>query len=267
MKNTDKHLVAFFVITFTWSWLINGLRILAGNGLFYIPPFLSMIMGYVALFGPSVAAFYLTARIAGKAGVKQLWQRGWKFNFQKKWLVPAIFLVPVAALITLLIINLTNHTIAWEAALPSVMIVPIGLLIWLLNAYPEEYGWRGFALDRLQSRFNPLMASILLGIIWGVWHLPLHFIEGTTQFYIPVVEFILQTIVLSVLYTWLHNGSGGSIFIAALFHTTGNLAGATIPYWTTGFGRWVSFIILLIPAILIVIFRFARQSRPVIREN
>jgi hypothetical protein len=81
----------------------------------------------------------------------------------------------------------------------------------------------------------------------------LHFIPTTTQFVIPIWQYLLQTVVLSVLYTWLHKGTGGSVFIASLFHAFSNIAGAAIPYWTTNAGRWVSFGLLLIAAVIITV--------------
>jgi membrane protease YdiL (CAAX protease family) len=141
------------------------------------------------------------------------------------------------------------------------MIVPIGLLIWLLGAYPEEYGWRGFALPRFLEKYSPLTASLILGAIWGIWHLPLRFIPTTTLYVIPFWQYFLQTIVLSILYTWLHKGTKGSVFIASLFHAFGNITGSAIPYWTTSAGRWVSFGILLIVAVLVVLFSSHFRNR------
>jgi membrane protease YdiL (CAAX protease family) len=126
-------------------------------------------------------------------------------------------------------------------------------LIWLLGAYPEEYGWRGYALPRLLKINSPLVASLVLGILWGIWHLPLHFIPTTTQYVIPIWQYLLQTIVLSILYTWLHKGTRGSVFIASMFHAFSNIAGAAIPYWTTEAGRWISFGLMLVTAVIIVV--------------
>jgi membrane protease YdiL (CAAX protease family) len=162
--------------------------------------------------------------------------------------------MPVMGLLTFIIIRAFDQPIDWSNSLPPAMIVPIGLLIWLLGALPEEYGWRGYALPRLQRTFNPLIAGIILGVIWGLWHLPLHFIETTTQFAIPVWEYLAQTIVLSIIYTWLFKGTV-SVFVAILFHTFGNLTGAIFPYWTSSVGRWISFILLIITAVIIVVVK------------
>ena len=97
----------------------------------------------------------------------------------------------------------------------------------------EELGWRGFALPRLQQHRNALDASILLGLIWGLWHLPLYFVLGTGQSELlragtsPVFAiggFIGWTIGLSVLFTWLFNQTGGSLIVVILFHASVNLA-------------------------------------------
>ena len=124
--------------------------------------------------------------------------------------------------------------IEWEYGQPWQAWVPLFFYVLLLNALPEEYGWRGFALDRLQKKSSALSASLILGLIWALWHLPLFFIEGTTQAAIPMVQYMLQTVVLSIFYTWLYNNTGGSVLIAApglpcsltttprLFHASAN---------------------------------------------
>lgn len=263
MKTRRKELAYFFLIAFIWMWLISLPRVLAAYGVLQLPELVSMLMGYLAVFGPAVSAFILTRRAEGKAGAKALWKRGWSFDFRKKWLLPALLLIPASAALTLLILNLLKVPVAWEYSLPPAMIVPIGLLIWLLGAYPEEYGWRGYALPRLLKNQHPLTASLILGAVWGLWHLPLHFIPSTTQYVIPIWQYLLLTLVLSIFYTWLYLGTGGNLFIASLFHFSGNMAGALIPYWTSNSGRWTSFLILLIPALLIAWRWIRRGVRPV----
>ena len=97
----------------------------------------------------------------------------------------------------------------------------------------EELGWRGFALPRLQQHRNALDASIFLGLIWGLWHLPLYFVPGTGQSEMlgtgtspafAIGGFLGWTIGLSVLFTWLFNQTGGSLIVVIRFHTAVNLA-------------------------------------------
>ncbi|MFN2212296.1 MAG: CPBP family intramembrane glutamic endopeptidase [Anaerolineales bacterium] len=140
--------------------------------------------------------------------------------------------------------------------------LPTFIVIYLLNALPEEYGWRGYALGPMLTRFNALTASLILGLIWGSWHLPLHFIEGTVQYGIPVYQFFLQQLLLAIFYTWLFKNTFGNVFVTILFHAIGNLTGATIPYWTTDQGRWINFgFLLIISLVILLIFRAKNLSR------
>ncbi|EPX81056.1 Abortive infection protein [Litoreibacter arenae DSM 19593] len=82
----------------------------------------------------------------------------------------------------------------------------------------EEFGWRGLALPLLQRKMAPIWAGLLLGIIWGAWHLPAFFLSGTPQSAWGISPFIIGSIAVSVILTPLFNASGGSILLAALFH-------------------------------------------------
>ena len=81
---------------------------------------------------------------------------------------------------------LLGEATPWAYGLPAALAIPVMLLVFFLNALPEESSWRAYALDRLQQRWSALGSSLILGLIWSIWHLPLHFIAGTTQQAIPV---------------------------------------------------------------------------------
>ena len=247
-------LVRFFAITFGFSWLLWLLPAIRSTGAIELPEPVALL-GFLAPFGPGVAAFWLVKRETGSSGMRKLWARGWRSNFDRKWLVPALGLGPTIAIATLGIVVASGETVDWDAAVPPLMIAPVFALIYLTNALPEEYGWRGYALDPLQRRFSALGASLVLGLIWGLWHLPLAFIEGSTQYTIPFPEFVLQTMVLAVVYTWLHNNTGGSVLIAALFHASANISAAVVPTWTTRFGRWANFA-LLCGVVSMIVWRY-----------
>ena len=253
-KSEEQDLVLFFILTFLWSWIFWLPKVLETAGMMTLSGPINFLVGTIAVFGPAVAAFSLSYRREGFAGIRQLWKRGWDFRFNRIWLLPALFLMPLIGVVTALVVSLLGYSIEWQYGLPPIMIVPVFLLLFLTNALPEEYGWRGFALDRLQQRRSALTASLILGFIWGVWHLPLFFISGSVQHdaAIPIWQYILQTIILAVLYTWLHNNTGRSVLVALLFHTTGNLTSALIPTYTTSQGRWIGFAIQLLVAVIVV---------------
>ncbi|QRN83467.1 CPBP family intramembrane metalloprotease [Chloroflexota bacterium] len=253
MVKGSRKLLSFFLMAFAWMWGLNLPRVLAEFGAIEIPGWLSTTLGYLAAFAPSIMAFILVRRENGREGVKALWKSGWKSNGPKVWLFVAIFLMPIFGLLTLAIMMFFKIEMPWEYGLSPAMIVPIGLLIWLVGAVPEEYGWRGYALPKLLEKYSPLVASLLLGVIWGVWHLPLHLISTTTQYAIPIWQYILQIILLTFMFTFLHLKSKGSVLIAGLFHAFGNITGAVLPYWVLNSGRWISFSLMAAFVVFVVI--------------
>jgi uncharacterized protein len=100
----------------------------------------------------------------------------------------------------------------------------------------EEFGWRGYALPSLQAGNDWRMASLGLGLVWGVWHLPLFFIAGTSQAHIPVALFLLSVVAMSVLFAWLVNWCTGSVVVALLLHTAINFWPSIIPVLPTSQG-------------------------------
>jgi membrane protease YdiL (CAAX protease family) len=253
---TDKHrsLVLYFVLAFAITWLLDVPRLLSDNNLAEVPGFLLFLQNNFALFGPFLAAFILTYQTGKWEGVKTFWKRGWKIKTDKKWILYIFLIHSGINALTILIMQLIGHPVQWEySQIPLPLVVPIFLAIYLLNALPEEYGWRGYALDRLQTRWNALTASLILGLIHGVWHLPLHFMIGTTQEVIPIYEFILITVVGAVIYTWIYNSTNGNLFLMIFFHALGNTFGGLVPYWVSSEGRWVGFGVQLVFAIIIVL--------------
>lgn len=248
----------FFIIAFAISWLIWLPRVLSDNNLAEIPKSLLSLNSF-AVLGPAIAAFWLTYKTGGTERVKTFWKRGWNFNFDKKWLA-VVFLIPVITSgLTILVINILGGKIPWDLApLPLILAAPIFIVIFLTQALPEEYGWRGFALDRLQSRWNALTASLVLGFLWGLWHLPLHFMIGTTQEVIPVVEFILKQMVGAIFFTWIYNNTKRNVFLAILMHAVWNVFGGLFPYWVTSQGRWANFGVELTLALVIVVYYGAK---------
>lgn len=264
---SNRQVVLFFVITFAFSWILWLPQVLKFNFFPELPDIVGL-PGMFAPFGPAVAAFWLTWKQDGKEGTKALWQRAWRMNFKKGWLLPTLLFGPITALLTVVILLFVNGSFSWEYGIPAAMIIPILLLIYFTNALPEEFGWRGYVLDPIQKQSNALGASLILGLIWSLWHLPLFFIEGTTQSAIPMYQYFLQTIVLSILYTWLYNNTGGSILIAALFHAFSNTAAAAIPFWTTNLGRWIDFgILILVAGIVISIWGSKRFTKEQLAKN
>ncbi len=207
----------FFALTFVISWF----------------PWYAGIAPEVLAWGPSVAAFIIVAYIGGKRGLLDFlrpfgrWRVGFKF-----WGI-AIFGPAV-----LFLIGLGVYLLLGGEAPPFTMIrtelhlIPLYLVLVVLMPWNgpvgEEFGWRGFALPKLQTRYGPLIASLVIGIVWGVWHLPEFFaplgVLGALASSMGVVSFMLVytlgTIANSVYMTWLYNKTGASALVAGIvWHT------------------------------------------------
>jgi hypothetical protein len=258
-KKTNKNeIVMFFILSFVISWLLWLPKLLADNNIGSLPAFLTPISN-LATFGPFIAAFWLTYKASGRTGTKALWKRGWDFSFDKKWLWVILLIPLVTSGLTILAMDLFGSPIQWDQApLPLSFAVPIFFIIFLTQALPEEYGWRGFALDRLQLRWNALTASLILGFLWGLWHLPLHFMVGTTQEVIPIYQFVLKQMLGAIFFTWIYNNSNRNVFLAILMHAIWNVFGGLVPYWISNQGRWINFSIELALALFIVLIYGAK---------
>ncbi|MWV39074.1 type II CAAX endopeptidase family protein [Natrialba sp. INN-245] len=161
-----------------------------------------------------------------------------------RWYAVILLLVPVLNGLALLLGILAGDAVpgferAAEFAADPVSLLPYAVFMLIFGPLPEELGWRGYALDGLQARWNALWASLILGFVWAVWHVPMFFMIGTYQaelgvLTLPFWEFMVGATLVSVLYTWIYNNTGRSILGAVLFHFSGNFSGELIPHGPVG---------------------------------
>ena len=166
-----------------------------------------LVVVFVALspFGPTIAAFVMTAIHRGRAGVRALWKRFWNLDINWRWLVVIFAFWPGLRLITNLVGQATTGESAPLLTHPDEVWVFIPVLIvstFINGGMSEEFGWRGYALPRLQARYSAVTASIILGIIEGIWHYPLIIIGTWWQDSIVLLLywFILTAILLSLIH-------------------------------------------------------------------
>jgi membrane protease YdiL (CAAX protease family) len=229
-------LACYLVVTYavTWSaWLpLAAPRSLEGGGVTvgFAPRYL------LGLLGPMVGALVTTILAGGRSGVRDLAARMVRRRVGARWWAVA-FGLPLGI------------AIAWYAGLavagqslppPSVfgefnglpiMSVPaMWLALTLINGFGEETGWRGFLLPRLQAKRSPLKASLILAVLWGIWHVPAFWVTETYRL-MPVATipmFLLGLASGSVFLTWLYNGGGSSVLVVAVWHGTFNLFSGTV---------------------------------------
>jgi uncharacterized protein len=177
------------------------------------------------------------------------------FVFLVIWLAAYSFLyngVPVKSLIT-------NPSLLLSTFLPSVL---MGLLI---PSIAEEPGWRGFALPRLQASYGPILGTVILGTLHGIWHLPALFTPLLGPFTVQgFITFVLTAAAGTFIYTWLFNNTRGSVWMAMLLHASSNaasqLVSSLIPenVLLTGWMKtlesgWINVIVFTAVALLLVI--------------
>jgi uncharacterized protein len=198
-------LTSFFVLTFlvTWSAFLPWYAS-AGEG---IPWF---------TFGPFVAALVLSALIGGWGAVRGLLARIVHWRVGIGWYLVALGL-PVAIQLAAILANplFGSPVPAWENIPPASQIIPM-VLVFAVFSGPlgEEPGWRGFALPRLLSRHPALTASLVLGVFWAAWHLPLLLVDDLT------VYGTINAVLAAVVFTWLYQNTGGSVLLPILMHVS-----------------------------------------------
>jgi membrane protease YdiL (CAAX protease family) len=172
-----------------------------------------------ASWTPNIAAFIVLGLVLReKGGISRLLS-GWKkWRVGLKWYLVAFSPVVVA----LLAVGI-YRVLGGEYSPPDQPVagqLPLLVLFSVITgATGEELGWRGFLLPRLQTRFGPLVATLLTGAVWALWHLPLWFIPGSVwQESIPYWAFALAIGSSSFLYTWVVNNTGGSLVMASIIH-------------------------------------------------
>ncbi len=230
MNSYPRHqLRDFFILTFAFSWLVWLPGVLAGWGV--IGPIPSTPLILLGGLGPAFAAIVLTLRAEGGTGFTALMassfdpRKGWVF-----WIAAFVLLVIVhAAARQIYAIVSDNLPVSAQVDSAVTVIVFFVIVFFIGGGLDEEIGWRGYALDRLQVRFNALSASLILSAFWIVWHLPVFYMSGSHhQSLIPFWLFVISVFPLGILLTSVYNATG-SIFAAAVFHTTGNVALEVFP--------------------------------------
>jgi uncharacterized protein len=210
-------LTPFLLITFGMAWGILGLFILLPKPMVAL---FGEITGqhplfFLAVWTPAIAAFIVITYYSGVRGLWRYLSRLLIWRCSVAWYVFLIIGIP------LLFFSgsaLKGNLLAASFPFSSVQSLFGALVFTAVKGPIEEFGWRGLALPLLQRKFSPIWAGLILGLIWGFWHLPAFLLSGTPQSAWSFTPFFVGSIALSVIVTALFNASGGSILLPALFH-------------------------------------------------
>ena len=151
----------------------------------------------------------------------------------------------------------TSTTVAMlrDAGPLAVIIVPVMVLVTIVLAFGEEAGWRGYLLPLLQSRLSALSASLVVGVVWFLWHIPLLYLPGQQNGgeAFPIVLFGATVILSSVLYTWLYNNTRGSVLAVTLLHAGLNIWGPLVALHPAETGEVLSAYVLTVGWAIVVV--------------
>jgi uncharacterized protein len=241
-----KHpLIAFFVLAYLLTWWIYPL-------LRFSP-----LLGIPGLFGPAVAAIIMAAVTGGKSGVKQLLSRVVLWRVGVPWYVIALGLPTVLSLATACL----SYLLGVSESIQIGALTGIELVLFVL-VVGEELGWRGYALPLLLEKRSALTASLILGVLWGLWHLPTFLVPGTPQYGLPLPAFVLLTVEYSILMTWVYLHTKGSVLIATVFHGAINLSQGLFLGGIEGATRyWLLCIVYGVAALIVAVVLGLNASR------
>jgi uncharacterized protein len=261
-------LFAYFSIAYAFSWITLIPYILSSWG--WLPGNWTIAF-VIHTFGPAVAAISVVGTIEGKAGVNRLRQRVRQWRVGWPWYLFTV--VGIQALFLLGIVIQPGGLASFRGLAPVLLAsYPLTYVAVLFGGGPlgEEIGWRGFALPRMQPRYGPLKATLLLGVLWTGWHLA-DFVTpsqggGTgsslSTFLTNFSIFLLVVVALSIILTWIFNHTRGSILMAILAHASvDNPQAALVPtvfavgVTTVNLAGLIGFVV---PAILILVLTRGR---------
>jgi uncharacterized protein len=226
--------VTYFVLAFAFTWALWVPAALEARGLISPLPVPATFLG---AFGPLVAAVVVTALESGRAGLRSLLDRIVRWRVAPVWYGVAILgpiVLMLAAIALHVVLGGQSPSLGLLiGALPTLLIYIVYMM--LTVALGEEVGWRGYALPALQARYSALIASLILGVMWALWHLPVFFNPDTFYSNLPFGLWLAYLIPFAVLITWVFNSAGGSVLMAMFFHAVLNASGElwkTIPEYS-----------------------------------
>jgi membrane protease YdiL (CAAX protease family) len=234
MPSVLRQSIAFFVFTYALTWTMwFGWAQLTGAGRWFL--------FYVGVFAPALVALGLTWKEKGEPGVRALLARIFRWQVNARWYLFAIgYLATIKLLAAVAHRAIVGQWPRFGAEPLLLMVAAILISTWVQAG--EELGWRGYALPRLSARFGLGVASVIVGILWAGWHLPLFFfIPGGDTYGQSFPLYLSQVTAVSVAMAWLYWRTGGSLLLVMLFHAAVNNTKDIVPSAVPGATNALSF--------------------------
>jgi membrane protease YdiL (CAAX protease family) len=218
-------LVLFFLLTYAVMWTLYFTVVAAS-----IPARspLGAVLIHLGAWSPGIVALALTARAERAAGVRALLGRVVQWDVPAKWYVFAVGYFLAIELVAALIHRVAVG--AWPRfGTEPLYLIPFAVALSTPFQAGEEIGWRGYALPRMAARFGLARSTLLLGLIWGFWHLPQFFIRDGGSYGQSFFLFVVLVTALTVAMGWLYGNTGGSLLPVMVMHSAVNNSGGIVP--------------------------------------
>src|SRR5215204_6873384 len=221
MSLVRRHpLITFFVLAYALTWILESPLVFLGDS---VSDTQSLVLVILASNVPSALGIVLTAIVLGRGALRKLLGQLLIWRVDVRWYLVMI-LGPVALAGGAVALNTLLGGPALSLGMPLLGVAFfLAFSIFPGSALGEEIGWRGYALPRLQARRSALSASLIIGPIWALWHLPLWLTGDPVRTPTLYAAFVVSVIALSVILTWVYNSTGGSLLMVVLLHATYNL--------------------------------------------
>lgn len=250
-------LVAFYILAFAITWLAWMPQAAYSHGLF---PFDSPIFYFIGGIGPMAAAYIVLRVQHGKEAIDKLFAPLLHWKVSVTWYIVAVL---GFALIGMAAAALDGHLVEQLKNLNLTFALFMTFVRYLIAAIPEEVAWRGFAQPRLQTRYSALVSSLIIGVLWALWHLPLLLNQDNVMSTYPKYLYFIEILAGSVIYAWLFNSTRGSALIVTIYHCFVNTVGTVL-----NIGRLEQAAVMVFVAVLIIIIfgasNLSRKSKQTI---
>jgi uncharacterized protein len=240
-SHASHRLAWFFALSFALAWAFWVPMSLGAQNVIEFPR-LPFVIGWLAGLSPAVAALWLVARSLGGAGLRSYLRDRLRVRVPLQTYAVAVLQPMVLVALALV---LQKALTGAETKLPKVDwgMLPMFLGIMLFLSLGEELGWRAYALPAMLRRLGFFGASLSLGVVWGVWHLPKFWLQQPPMPPAAILAFLLQITAASFLFTWLVLESRGSVLPAVIYHASFNMMTTFFPKiaidWTAVAVSWV----------------------------
>ncbi len=249
----------FYALAFGISWLGWMPTVLGSHGVAPFDQPGSQVLLILPAVGPAAAAVIVARAAYGKAQVETLLKALVQWRGSLAWSLVAVIGPIGLLLLARVMTGLLGLPVTQPEPQGELLPVALAAFVTSLLSNPwEEVGWRGFALPHLQKRHTALVATLIVGALWGLWHLPLFFWKGNPMSQHPFGPWFISAAAAAFIYTWLYNSTEGSLLPAALFHVALNTFGVVVGGVST---IALALVNVLAALVLVAVFGGASLSR------